>query len=283
MHRFETGICCVTAPNPSPLTYRGTNTFIIGTSHVAIVDPGPIIDSHFSALLAAIDGRPVDAVIVTHSHLDHSPMARPLADRVGAPVIAFGPSDAGRSAVMRSIVDDIGGGEGVDADFEPDQTVGHLDVVCGMTVLHTPGHMGNHICLEKGDILLCGDHIMGWSTSLVSPPDGDLTDFMASCAMLLDRPSRRYFPAHGDPIDRPHDRVREIMAHRKSREAQILDALKNGTNTAAALVQAIYHDIDPKLWPAAERNIIAHLIDLVGQNRVRPVSDMSVSGLFELC
>ena len=282
MQHYETGIICVTAPNASPLTYRGTNTFVVGTRRVVVIDPGPIDDAHKAQIVQAVDGRPVDAVFVTHSHLDHSPMAKPLAAEFGAPVIAYGDSQSGRSPIMQQLGEDIGGGEGVDPSFHPDQTVGHLDLCLGFTILHTPGHMGNHICLEKGDVLFCGDHIMGWSTSLVSPPDGDLTNFMQSCEMLLSRPARRYFPAHGDPIDRPHERVQEIIDHRRSREAQILEALSDRAQTADELVQILYSDINRHLWPAAKRNIIAHLIDLTSQNCVEPIGKLDINAAFQI-
>ncbi len=280
MTELEKGIVCVTAPNPSPLTYKGTNSYVVGEERVVVIDPVPIIGSHFDALVDAVGPRPVDAVIVTHSHKDHSPLSFRLAQQFGVPVLGFGPSDAGRSEVMETLVGQIGGGEGIDTDFTPDRCVVDGEEVFGLTVVHTPGHMGNHICLEYGDVLFSGDHVMGWATSLVSPPDGDLTDFMTSCRKLRSRPSRRYFPGHGDPIEMPMERLDWLIAHRLDREEQILSALSQGPADTKALTRAVYQDVAEHLWPAAERNVIAHLIDLVGQNKVAPSGKLSVHAQF---
>ena len=280
MIQIETDIVCLRAPNPSPLTFSGTNTYIVGTDRVTVIDPGSYIESHLDAILALVDGRPVNAIIVTHSHLDHSPLARPLSDRCGAPVVAFGGPMAGRSEVMQTLVGAIGGGEGADTDFAPDRTVVDGEMIGDFRAIHTPGHMGNHICLLFKDIIFSGDHVMGWATSLVSPPDGDLTDFMASCRKLQTFPARRYLPGHGDPIEHPKARVDWLIAHRLEREAQIMAALTDGADTADRITAKVYADVDANLHFAAKRNVVAHLIDLTQQKRIEPVGILSVDAVF---
>ena len=268
----------IVAPNPSPMTYRGTNTYLIGTTDIAVIDPGPDSPAHLEAILAAIEpGQRISHVIVTHTHLDHSPLARPLADRSGAPVYAFGDATAGRSPIMDELASAglMGGGEGVDHDFEPDHLIADGDVIVGdgwaLEALHTPGHIGNHLSLAYGDACLTADHVMGWATSLVSPPDGDLTDFMASCQRLADRDWRVFYPGHGAPITEPHARLSWLVAHRKSREASILEALRKQDATAAELAAAIYTETPPALLGAAMRNVLAHLVDLTGRGLVSPM------------
>jgi glyoxylase-like metal-dependent hydrolase (beta-lactamase superfamily II) len=280
MIQIEQDIVCLRAPNPSPLTFTGTNTYIVGSDRVTVIDPGPYIESHLDAIMALIGERPVDAIIVTHSHLDHSPLAHPLSDRCGAPVVAFGGPMAGRSDVMQTLVGAIGGGEGADTDFAPDQTVVDGEVIGAFRTIHTPGHMGNHICLLYKDVVFSGDHVMGWATSLVSPPDGDLTDFMASCRKLQMIPARRYLPGHGDPIEDPKARVDWLISHRLEREAQIMAALVDGADTADRITAEVYVDVDTSLHFAAKRNVVAHLIDLTQQKRIAPVGILSVDAVF---
>ncbi len=279
---------CVLAPNPSPMTFWGTNTYLVGDTTLAVIDPGPQDAAHLDALLAAISGRKVEHILLTHSHLDHSPLARPLADAVGAPVLAFGDSGAGRSAVMTQLAAQglTGGGEGIDPDFEPDRCLTDDEVITGgwgrMRALHTPGHIGNHLCFQWNDTIFTGDHVMGWASSLVSPPDGDLTDFMRSCTRLQQIPAARYFPAHGPPIKTPSHRLEWLIAHRKSREAQILDVLRNGAMAVPALTRQVYTDIVPPLLPAAERNVFAHLVDLAGRGIIGANPALSVTAEFFL-
>jgi len=278
----------VLAPNPSPMTYLGTNTYILGRSDLAIIDPGPDDSAHLKALLRAIDGRPVTHIFVTHSHLDHSPLARPLSDATGAPVLAFGDHLAGRSAVMDQLAAGglVGGGEGIDHGFRPDQRLADGAEITGewgtLAALHTPGHIGNHLCLAWGHAVFTGDHVMGWASSLVSPPDGDLTDFMASCERLANCPAKIYYPGHGAPVTDPMDRLRWLVTHRQTREAQILQALATGRATAAALTRTIYHDVAPALLPAAERNVLAHLIDLHGKGKVGASPALTADPIFAL-
>ncbi len=282
------GLACVLAPNPSPMTFWGTNTYLLGKEALAIIDPGPNDPAHFDALLAAIASRPVTHVLLTHSHLDHSPMAAPLAKAVGAPVLAFGDSTAGRSAVMDQLARDglTGGGEGIDRDFRPDVCLTDGETVSGpwgtLTAIHTPGHIGNHLCFQWNDVVFTGDHVMGWASSLVSPPDGDLTDFMASCVRLKDIQARAYYPGHGGPIHAPAERLDWLITHRLSREAQVLAALKTGPMEVVALTQQIYADVAPALLPAAARNVFAHLVDLSERGFVTAQPRLSQSAEFAL-
>ncbi|MCR8826667.1 MBL fold metallo-hydrolase [Pseudosulfitobacter koreensis] len=284
---LEPGLRRIVAPNPSPMTYRGTNTYILGTRGLAVIDPGPADDAHLQAILSAVEpGQRITHIIVTHTHLDHSPLARPLADRTGAPVLAFGDAHAGRSAVMQILAEDdtVGGGEGIDEGFVPDTTLPDGTVIDGdgwsLEAIHTPGHIGNHLCLGWGDACLTADHVMGWASSLVSPPDGDLTDFMASCARLQAREWRLFYPGHGAPVTDTAARLDWLISHRLSREASILSHLAQGPATAAELAAAIYTETPPALLGAATRNVLAHLVDLTGKGRAEPLGAMSANTAF---
>lgn len=281
------GLRRIVAPNPSPMTYRGTNTYVLGTGALAVIDPGPRLPAHLDAILAAVGtGQHVSHIIVTHSHIDHSPLAADLAANTGAPIVAFGDALAGRSAVMGELAANglAGGGEGIDVDFQPDQRVRHGDVIDGdgwaLEVIHTPGHLGNHIALGWGDACFTADHVMGWASSLVSPPDGDLTDFMASCHRLRARDWRVFHPGHGAPIDDPAGRLDWLMGHRLGRETAILEALASGPATAATLAAQIYTETPTALLPAAERNVFAHLVDLTGKSQVKPQDALAANAVF---
>lgn len=282
------GLSCVLAPNPSAMTYWGTNTYLVGEDTLAVIDPGPDQPDHLDALLSAIGGRKVSHILVTHSHLDHSPLARPLAHATGAPVLAFGDSHAGRSAIMKDLSRDgaLGGGEGVDAGFAPDEVIADGAEVTedGWTLraLHTPGHFGNHLCFIWGDTAFTGDLVMGWATSLVSPPDGDLTHFMASCTRLIDTGAQRGFAGHGAPIDDLQDRIAALLTHRRTREAQITACLQGCVRTAAEITGTVYTDVAPALLPMAERNVLAHLIDLCSRQIAAPVGALSANTKFIL-
>jgi hydroxyacylglutathione hydrolase len=264
----------VLAPNASPMTHWGTNTWLLGRGAVTVIDPGPADSRHLAALLAALEpGETVTQILVTHGHLDHSPAARPLAQATGAPVLAFGDARAGRSARMAGLsAQDIGGGEGVDANFAPDRTLADDAVIEAagrpLRALHTPGHLGNHMCFLWGEALFSGDHVMGWAPSLVSPPDGDLTDFMASLRRLQRLGPVVLFPGHGAPVAAGQARLSELHAHRMRRESAIRIAIAHGAETVPAITRAAYLDVDPALLPAAERNVLAHLIDLEARGKV---------------
>ena len=282
------GVRRLVASNPSPMTYRGTNTYLVGTTDLAVIDPGPDRADHLEAILAAVTpAQRITHIIVTHTHVDHSPLARPLAERTGAPVLAFGDASAGRSAVMAGLAADglAGGGEGVDHGFRPDESLADGAIIEGsdwaLEVIHTPGHIGNHIALAWGDICFTADHVMGWASSLVSPPDGDLTDFMASCARLQTRDWSVFHPGHGAPIDDPAGRLAWLVGHRQAREAAILESLAQGPAGARELAERIYTETPPALIPAAERNVFAHLVDLTGKNRVRPHGPLAATAIFE--
>lgn len=286
---LEPGLRRIVANNPSPMTYRGTNTYLLGDTDLAVIDPGPPDQKHLDAILAAVGpAQKITHIIVTHSHIDHSPLARPLAQATGAPVLAFGDATAGRSAAMRTLAAAglVGGGEGIDVGFAPDTRLADGDTITGagwtLRVIHTPGHLGNHICLGWGDACLTADHVMGWASSLVSPPDGDLTDFMASCARLQAEEWRVFYPGHGAPIDDPAGRLEWLVAHRLSRESAILSALAAGPATAETLARLIYLDTPAALLGAATRNVLAHLVDLTGKGRVSPVQDLHETAQFQL-
>lgn len=281
------GLRRLTAPNPSPMAFRGTNTYLLGTRGLAVIDPGPNDPAHLEAILAAVGpGQRITHILVTHAHLDHSPLARPLARETGAPVLAFGDARAGRSAVMTRLAEAglAGGGEGVETGFAPDATLADGAEVAGdgwrLRALHTPGHFGNHLCFAAGDTLFTGDLVMGWASSLVSPPDGDLTDFMASCARLAGHRWRVMHPGHGAPIADPAARLDWLIAHRRTREAQIRAALAEAPGTAETLARRIYADTPPELLPAAARNVFAHLVDLAGRDLARAEGPLSAEARF---
>lgn len=264
----------VLAPNPSPFTYTGTQSYVVGRESVALIDPGPADDAHLDALIAAIGGRPVRAILCTHTHRDHSPAAAPLAERTGAPVIGCAPL---------TLADDGPRADAAfDADYRPDAVLADGESLAGdgwtLEALATPGHTSNHLCfaLREEGALFSGDHVMGWSTSVVSPPDGNMGDYMDSMQKLLDRTQDRiYYPAHGDPVETPQRWVRGMMGHRKHREGQILRHLDRGAEAGeavgvGAMVAEMYKGVDRTLWPAAERSVLAHLLDLRARGEAEP-------------
>ncbi|MEM1363651.1 MAG: MBL fold metallo-hydrolase [Pseudomonadota bacterium] len=276
----------VLAPNPSPMTEAGTNTYLVGRKELAVIDPGPNDSRHLEELLAEIGDRPVNAILVTHSHRDHSLLCPALKEKTGAPVLAYGGSEAGRSAVMTKLVGKVGGGEGVDTDFTPDRSIADGEVIEGadwaLTALWTPGHMGNHLCFAMDDTVFTGDLVMGWSTSLVSPPDGDLVAFMSSCRVLAARTDRMFLPGHGGPITDPATRLAELISHREARMNQIRAALIEAPGTPRALTQRVYQDVESKLLPVAERNLLAHLIALVETNEAQADPEIGPQAVFSL-
>ena len=286
---IEPGLRRVLCPNPSPMTYRGTNTYLLGDRDLAVIDPGPDDEAHLAAILAALrPGQQITHIFVTHSHVDHSPLSRALAQATGAPVLAFGDWQAGRSEVMKDLAAGglAGGGEGVDAAFHPDITLRDSVTIEGdgwaLRAIHTPGHYGNHLSFAWGDALFCGDHVMGWASSLVSPPDGDLTDFMASCARLRTGTWRVFHSGHGAPINDPAERLDWLIDHRKAREAEILARLVDGPATAYDLACRIYTDVPRAFIGAATRNVFAHLVDLTGKRKAAPMGQLAADATFEL-
>ncbi|WP_342250405.1 MBL fold metallo-hydrolase [Sphingomonas sp. OTU376] len=251
----------VLAPNPSPFTYTGTQTYLVGTTALAVIDPGPDDPEHIAALIGAIAGRKVVAILCTHTHRDHSPAAAPLKALTGAPIIGCAPlslADAGPRADAA-----------FDTGYAPDRVLADGESVTGpdwtLTAVATPGHTSNHLCfaLTESGALFSGDHVMGWSTTVVAPPDGDMASYMRSLEVLMARAQDRiYFPAHGEPIERPHRFVRGLIGHRKQREGQILRLLKADVGAVPAMVERMYVGLDPRLNGAAGRSVLAHLIDL---------------------
>ena len=255
----------VVAPNPSAFTYHGTGTFIVGRGEVAVIDAGPALARHVDALLAATRGETVTHQLVTHNHSDHSPAARLLKQATGADIWAFAPHGGGAQTAV--------GEEGIDSAFRPDHRLAHGEVVAGagwtLEAVLTPGHMANHLCfaLPEEATLFSGDHVMGWSTSVVSPPDGDMAAYMASLRALQRRPETLYRPTHGPAIAAPGAHVAALIRHRQAREAQIAACLADGIATVAAMVERLYGDIDRRLHPAARRSVLAHLIHMVASGR----------------
>lgn len=255
----------VIARNPGPFTFTGSGTYIIAdTGAAAVIDPGPDLSDHLDALRAALDGRRVSHVLITHTHADHCGLARRFADSVDAPIFAFGPHPARRIDDDSPALD-----EGGDRAFAPDETLRDGEVIAGegwtIEAVHTPGHLSNHLCfaLKEEAALFTGDHIMGWSTTVVAPPDGSMGAYLASLEKLLARTDRLYYPTHGAPIDRPQAFVRAVRTHRRIRDGQIIDQIAKGNSKIGDIVAAIYAGIDVRLHGAARLNVLAHLIRLV--------------------
>ena len=251
----------VLAPNPSPFTYTGTQTYIVGLGDgCAVIDPGPDEPAHLAALEAAIGGEHVCAIMCTHTHRDHSPGSRPLARRTGAPIVGCAPLAIDTAGPRAD--------EGFDPDYAPDRVLADGEAMTGpgwtLTALATPGHVSNHLCfaLEESGALFSGDHVMGWSTSVVVPPDGDMGDYMASLQLLHERDDRVLYPAHGPAVTKPRQLVRSMIGHRRQRENQILRLLGAERQQVAELVPQMYKGLDPKLTKAAALSVTAHLIDL---------------------
>lgn len=287
------GVRRITCKNPSPYTFTGTQSYLVGTGDVALIDPGPEDAGHLAAILGALSpGERISHILITHSHNDHSPGARRLAVETGAQIHAWGAHGAGLSPTMERLVAegaDIGGGEGGDITFEPDIITGEGERVEGgdwaLEAIHTPGHLSNHVsfALSGTGIVFTGDMIMGFATTLVSPPDGDMAAFMASLDKLAARQADQlYLPGHGHPVEDPAGMVRHQISHRQSRFDQILAALDDGPKDATELTMAIYTDIDERLLPAARRNVLASLIGLADQGRVGCAGPVAVDAVFHL-
>lgn len=263
LEELEPGIARVLAHNPSAFTYYGTQTYLIGTNEVAVVDPGPDLPEHIDALVEAIGGRPVVAIMCTHTHRDHSPAARPLAERTGAPIIGCAPL----------ALETVGprADAAFDGDYAPDhvlQDEEHIDIEGGLILaVSTPGHTSNHLCYAivggSGDgALFTGDHVMGWSTTVVVPPDGDMAAYMQSLDKLRQRDDRVYYPAHGPAVNNPQQYVRHLVGHRMQREKQILGLVRGKVRSISDIVASAYPGLDPRLVPAAGGSVFAHLVDL---------------------
>jgi glyoxylase-like metal-dependent hydrolase (beta-lactamase superfamily II) len=256
---FDPLVRRILAPNPSSFTFTGTQTHIVGTGAVAVIDPGPDISGHIDALLTALAGEHVVAIVCTHTHRDHSPASRALQAATGASIVGCAPLAS---------TGECDADESFDAAYRPDRVLGDGERLEGegwaLEAVATPGHTSNHLCfsLSGTGTLFSGDHVMGWSTSIVSPPDGDMGAYVASLAKLLGRSDTRYLPAHGEAVETPHKLVRGMILHRRQREAQILADLAHGLRDIPAMVAGMYRGVDVRLHPAAARSVLAHLIDL---------------------
>jgi len=266
------GVRRIVVNNPSAFTFKGTSTFIVGRGRVAVIDPGPDDESHFAALLAALRGETVTHILVTHSHADHSPLARRLKQATGATVCAQGAVSPPRETGLRLDAS-------IDHAFTPDVTLAENEAVTGpgwtLEALFTPGHMSNHMCfaLREEQALFSGDHVMAWATSVIAPPDGDMGQYFASLRKLLDREDRVYHPGHGPSRHDPLPLVRGYLAHRRMREEAIRARVAQGARSVGDIVAAIYADVDPKLHGAAALSTTAHLEHLVEQGKLRRTGD----------
>jgi glyoxylase-like metal-dependent hydrolase (beta-lactamase superfamily II) len=256
---LEPGIGRLLARNPSPYTYTGTQTYLAGESEVVVIDPGPDVPEHVEAIIAAADGRRIAAIACTHTHRDHSPAAAALKQATGAPII-------GCAALSLQAV-----GPRADASFDagyaPDRVLAHGEAIDfgegeQLIAVATPGHTSNHLCFAYRGALFTGDHVMGWSTTVVFPPDGDMGDFMASLVRLRSRDDRIFYPAHGAPVTNPQQFLRGLIGHRMSREKQILRLVGEGKAGIPAIVASAYPGLDQRLIPAAGGSVLAHLMDL---------------------
>ena len=271
----------VIANNPGPFTYTGTGTYIIGRGHVAVVDPGPADEAHINALVVAINGETVSHVLVTHTHMDHSPGCKLLKTYCDAPTYGFGPH--GGDLAESSKVE-----EGADRDFVPDVRVAHGDVLTGdgwsVECVHTPGHTSNHMCFCLSDerALFTGDHVMGWSTSVISPPDGNMGDYMRSLALLLERDDAVYYPTHGPPVWRPRAHIEAFIEHRLARERQIRDCLQRGVTRIVDMVPIMYKGTDRALFPAAARSVLAAVELMHARGEIRANGAPSIESELEL-
>ncbi len=276
LDQIEPLVARVLAPNASPFTYTGTQTYLVGETDLAVIDPGPADEEHLSALTRAIGGRKVTAIMCTHTHRDHSPAAIPLAEATGAPVVGCAPLVLESNAPR------------VDAPFDksyaPDRVLEDGEAMTGtgwtLRAVATPGHTSNHLCfaLEESGALFTGDHVMGWSTSVVVPPDGDMGDYMASLALLYEREDRIYYPAHGPAVEKPRQLVRGMMGHRRARERQITKLLTEEPRAIDALVPVMYKGVDERLWPAAGQSVLAHLIEMERKGEVGRSGDIWTTG-----
>jgi glyoxylase-like metal-dependent hydrolase (beta-lactamase superfamily II) len=258
LEELEPGVARVLAHNPSAFTYYGTQTYLIGTDEVAVIDPGPDLPEHVEALERAIAGRPIAAIVCTHTHRDHSPASRPLATRTGAPIIGCAPL----------ALETVGprADAAFDGDYAPDAVLSDGDALevdgKALTAVATPGHTSNHLCFAYQGALLTGDHVMGWSTTVVVPPDGDMAAYMASLDKLRRRDDRIYYPAHGPAVTNPGQYVRHLVGHRMQREKQIFDLAAERPRTISEIVADAYPGLDPRLVVAAGGSVLAHLLDL---------------------
>jgi glyoxylase-like metal-dependent hydrolase (beta-lactamase superfamily II) len=270
LEQVEPAIARVLAHNPSAFTYYGTQTYIVGEHEVAVVDPGPDLPEHIDALEKAIGGRPVVAIMCTHTHRDHSPASRPLAERTDAPIIGCAPL----------ALETVGprADASFDGDYAPDRVLEEGDTLeiggKAITAVATPGHTSNHLCFAYEGALLTGDHVMGWSTTVVVPPDGEMAAYIASLDKLRRRDDRVYYPAHGPAVTNPQQYVRHLLGHRMQREKQILRLVGEKARPIPDIVANAYPGLDPRLVIAAGGSVLAHLVDLERRGLVEQQQDL---------
>ena len=280
--RVAPGIRRLLAKNPGPFTFKGTGVAVLGEKRIAVIDPGPDDPAHLAALREALKHETVTHIFITHTHRDHSPAARALKEWTGAKTYGFGPHPRGKNESGIAVE------EGGDRDFVPDVTLRDGDIVeaAGLVIecVHTPGHLSNHLCfaLRGEKALFSGDHVMGWSTTVVAPPDGDMGDYLESLRKLLARDDAVYWPTHGGPIRDPKPFVAAYLEHRLEREAQILAALRDRADTIPAMVERIYTGLDPRLVPAAGLTVLAHLIQMVRDGRAVAEGEARLNTRFHL-
>ena len=270
VEELEPGIARVLAHNPSAFTYYGTQTYLAGTNELAVIDPGPDLPEHLNALEKAIAGRKVAAIMCTHTHRDHSPAARPLADRTNAPIIGCAPL----------ALETVGprADASFDGDYGPDRVLSDRESIEidgeSITAVTTPGHTSNHLCFAFRGALFSGDHVMGWSTTVVVPPDGDMAEYMNSLDKLRRRDDRIYYPAHGPPVENPQQYVRHLVGHRMQREKQILKLVSERPRPIPDIVANAYPGLEPRLVIAAGGSVLAHLLDLERRGLVEQRQDL---------
>ena len=275
------GVRRVTAPNAGPLTFAGTNSYILGAGRVAVIDPGPDDEAHFQALMVATAGETISHILVTHAHRDHCGGVSRLAAASGAKSHGFGRS--GKAPVGAPEAD-----TGIDLDFVPDTALADGALVSGegwqVEAIATPGHAGDHLvfALVGRGLIFSGDHVMAWSTTVVAPPEGSMADYRTSLDRLLARPEDTYFPGHGGRVTEAHAHVRALKAHRREREAAILAALAAGIEPIPAIVDTVYPDLDPRLAGAAGLSVLAHLEDLIARGRVACEGSPGLTARFRL-
>jgi glyoxylase-like metal-dependent hydrolase (beta-lactamase superfamily II) len=268
------------ARNPSPFTFKGTGVTVLGTKQVAVIDPGPGDTAHLAALREALKHETVTHILITHTHRDHSPAARALKEWTGAKTYGFGPHPRGKSESGVTVE------EGGDSEFVPDIVLRDGDIVeaGGATIecVYTPGHLSNHVCfaLREEKALFSGDHVMGWSTTVVAPPDGDMGDYLASLRKLIARDDAILWPTHGGPIRDPKPFLGAYLDHRLEREAQILASLRDRVDSIPAMVERIYAGLDPRLKPAASLTVLAHLVQMVRDGRASSEGGLGMGARF---
>lgn len=282
--RIGDKIICLTAPNPGPFTFHGTNTYVIGSTNLTVVDPGPEDDAHFEALLSVIGGRRVSHILITHTHRDHSPLARRLAAHTGAICFGEGPH-------RYTSGHNVGEGNALDAsadlDFMPDHTLIHDELInCGefqIRAVATPGHAENHMAfaIESEGVLFSGDHVMGWATTIVAPPDGSMESYLNSLTLLANRKDRIFLPGHGGPVDKPQRHARALRAHRLAREAAIFNRVQVGDRNVVDIVANVYQATDKRLHGAAALTALAHLVRLGDQGKITIQGPLGLEAVFK--